>query len=59
MHIYSNHYDQVNLQLSREPFEKPTMKINPDVKNIEDFKMEDFELVDYVCDEPIKAVMAV
>lgn len=58
-HIYSNHMDQVNLQLSRTPHPKPTMKINPDIKKIEDFKMEDFELVDYVCDEPIKAKMAV
>ncbi len=58
-HIYSNHMEQVKLQLSRTPHKKPTMKINPDIKDINDFKMEDFELVDYVCDEPIKAVMAV
>jgi thymidylate synthase len=58
-HIYSNHYDQVNLQLSREPFAMPTMKINPNVKNIEDFKMEDFELVGYESHEGIKAQMAV
>ena len=59
VHIYSNHIDQVNLQLTRTPHKKPTMKINADIKDINDFKMEDFELVDYVCDEPIKAVMAV
>jgi len=58
-HIYSNHYDQVNLQLSRKPFNKPTMKINPDIKNIEDFKMKDFELVGYESHEGIKAKMAV
>ena len=58
-HIYSNHMEQVNLQLSRTPHKKPTMKINADIKDINDFKMEDFELIDYVCDEPIKAVMAV
>ncbi len=58
-HIYSNHLTQVNLQLSREPFAKPTMKINPDIKNIEDFKMEDFELVGYESHESIKAKMAV
>ena len=58
-HIYSNHIKQVNLQLTRTPHKKPTMKINPKIKDINDFKMEDFELVDYVCDEPIKAVMAV
>jgi thymidylate synthase len=59
VHIYSNHMEQVNLQLSRTPYKLPSMKINPDVKDINDFKMSDFELVDYVCDEPIKAVMAV
>ena len=58
-HIYSNHMEQVNLQLSRTPHKLPTMKINPDIKNIEEFKMSDFQLVDYVCDEPIKAIMAV
>jgi len=58
-HIYSNHYDQVNLQLSRTPFSKPTMKINPNIKNIEDFKMSDFELVGYESHEGIKAQMAV
>ncbi len=58
-HIYSNHMDQVNLQLSRTPHKLPIMKINSDVKDINDFKMSDFELVGYECDEPIKAVMAV
>jgi len=59
VHIYSNHIEQVNLQLTRTPHKKPTMKINPDIKSIFDFKMDDFELCDYVCDEPIKAQMAV
>jgi len=58
-HIYSNHMEQVNLQLSRTPHKLPTMKINPDIKDINDFKMSDFELIGYECDEPIKAVMAV
>ena len=58
-HIYSNHESQVNLQLTREPYKKPSMKINPDIKNIEDFKMEDFELVGYESHESIKAKMAV
>ena len=58
-HIYSNHMEQVNLQLSRTPHKLPTMKINPDIKDINDFKMSDFELVGYECDEAIKAVMAV
>ena len=58
-HIYSNHMDQVNLQLSRTPHKLPSMKINSEVKDINDFKMSDFELVGYECDESIKAVMAV
>lgn len=58
-HIYSNHVDQANLQLSRTPFKAPCMKINKDIKSIFDFKMEDFELQDYECHEAIKAKMAV
>tara|TARA_R110002012_G_scaffold28620_1_gene89720 strand:- start:35263 stop:36036 length:774 start_codon:yes stop_codon:yes gene_type:complete len=58
-HLYSNHLEQTELQLSREPFPLPTMKINPDVKSIFDFKFEDFELVDYQCHPHIKAVVAV
>jgi len=58
-HIYSNHYDQVKLQLTRTPHPLPTMKINPSVKDINDFKMSDFELVGYECDDSIKAEMAV
>src|SRR4030066_1374500 len=46
-HIYSNHSDQINLQLSRTPRELPKMEINPSVKNIFDFKFEDFNLVNY------------
>lgn len=58
-HLYSNHIEQVNLQLTRTPHKKPSMKINPNIKNIFDFKMEDFELIDYICDESIKGEMAV
>ncbi len=58
-HLYSNHLEQANLQITREPFPKPTMKINPDIKNIFDFKMEDFELSNYQAHEHIKGVMAV
>jgi thymidylate synthase len=58
-HIYSNHYEQVNLQLSRTPYDKPSIKINAEVKDINDFKMEDFELVGYESHESIKAKMAV
>jgi thymidylate synthase len=58
-HIYSNHFEQVDTQLAREPYPLPTMRINPDVKNIFDFKFEDFELVDYQCHPGIKAPIAV
>ena len=58
-HIYSNHIEQVNLQLSREPFPLPKMIIHGNQKNIEDFKYEDFELVDYQCHARIKGAVAV
>ncbi len=58
-HLYSNHMQQVVLQLSREPRSLPTMHINPDVKNILDFKYQDFELVGYDPHPSIKAPVAV
>ncbi|MGM0580815.1 MAG: thymidylate synthase [Bacteroidota bacterium] len=58
-HLYSNHLEQTELQLSREPYALPKMKINPEVKNIFDFKFEDFELVDYQYHPHIKAPVAV
>ena len=58
-HLYLNHLEQVELQLSREPRSLPKMKINPDVKSIFDFKYEDFELVDYNPHPHIKGVVAV
>jgi thymidylate synthase len=58
-HIYLNHFDQINLQLSREPRKLPTMKINPKVKSIYDFKYEDFKLEDYNPHPAIKGVVAV
>ena len=58
-HIYSNHFEQANLQLSREPKPLPKMKINQDVKNIFDFSFEDFELLDYNPHPHIKAPVAI
>ncbi|MES9947957.1 MAG: thymidylate synthase [Candidatus Thiodiazotropha sp.] len=58
-HLYSNHLEQVDLQLSREPRKLPKMKINPAVKSIFDFSFEDFELVDYDPHPHIKAPVAV
>ena len=58
-HLYVNQLEHVQLQLTREPRVLPKMKINPDIKNIFDFKYEDFELVDYDPHPHIKGVVAV
>jgi thymidylate synthase len=58
-HLYTNHLEQANEQLSRKPYPLPVMKINPEVKSIFDFNFEDFELVGYEAHPHIKAVVAV
>jgi thymidylate synthase len=58
-HLYSNHLEQAKLQISREPFKLPTMKINPAVKNIFEFQFSDFELVGYESHPHIKAPVAI
>ncbi|KPK37501.1 MAG: thymidylate synthase [Gammaproteobacteria bacterium SG8_47] len=58
-HLYLNHLDQAEEQLNREPYALPTMRINPAVTSIFDFKYEDFELVDYQSHPHIKAPVAV
>ena len=59
VHIYLNHLDQVKLQLSREPFPLPEMRLNPDRKDLFGFRFEDFELVNYQCHPGIRAPIAV
>ena len=58
-HIYLNHLEQINKQLKREPRKLPTMKINPAVKSLYDFKFEDFELDGYDPHKGIKGKVAV
>jgi thymidylate synthase len=58
-HIYNNHMDQIDLQLSREPRHLPKMKLNPSVKNIFEFDFDDFELIDYNPHPHIKGLVSV
>ena len=58
-HIYKNHFEQVKTQLTREPKTLPKMMINPNIKNIFDFKFEDFDLVDYNPHPHIKGKVAI
>lgn len=58
-HIYSNHKEQVDLLLSREAYALPTMKLNPEVKDIFSFTYDDFELINYQCHPAIQAPIAV
>ena len=59
VHLYNNHFEQADLQLSRSPLPLPQMKINPAVKDIFEFNYEDFELINYHCHPGIKAPVAV
>jgi len=59
LHIYTNHIEQVKLQLSRELYPLPQMRINPDVKSIFEFKYDDFELKNYQAHPHIKGIIAV
>ena len=59
VHIYSNHLEQVKEQLKRKPKPLPQLKINPSVKNIFDFKFEDFEIVGYETHPHIKGIVAI
>lgn len=58
-HLYNNHIEQAKLQLSRAPYDLPTMKLNPSVKDIFSFQFEDFTLENYQCHPHIKAPVAV
>lgn len=59
VHLYSNHFNQANLLLTREPFPLPQMNINPEVKDIFGFEYGDFELANYQCHPGIKAPVAI
>jgi thymidylate synthase len=59
VHLYSNHIEQAKLQLSRKPFPMPAMKLNPEIKDIFGFSIDDFSLENYVCHPAIKAPVAV
>ena len=58
-HIYSNHYEQLELQLSRDLRPLPTMKLNPEIKSIFDFNFDDFELLNYNPHPHIKGAVAI
>lgn len=58
-HLYLNHLEQAQTQLKRKPHPLPTMKLNPEVKDLYDFKFEDFELINYVAHPHIKGEVAV
>jgi len=59
MHIYNNHIEQVKEQISRVPYKLPTLWLNPEIKNIDEFKFEDIKLKNYKCHKAIKAPLSV
>jgi thymidylate synthase len=59
LHLYNNHVEQAQLQLTREPYPLPRMEINPSIKSMFDFKYDDFNLVDYQSHPHIKAEVSV
>ena len=59
VHVYNNHREQIELQLTREPKPLPTMKLNTEIKSIFDFDFNDFELVNYEFHPPIKGAVSV
>jgi thymidylate synthase len=58
-HLYLNHLEQADLQLSRQPFPAPRMRLNPDVRSVFDFRYEDFTLEDYRFHPAIPAPIAI
>ena len=58
-HIYHNHFEQVKLQLSREPYALPRLRLNPEVKDLFAFRYEDIEIQNYQCHPTIKGDVAV
>jgi thymidylate synthase len=58
-HIYKNHFEQVKEQLSRKPYDGTKLNLNPDIKTITGFTMDDIELIDYKCHDAISAPMAI
>ncbi|MDE6307698.1 MAG: thymidylate synthase, partial [Bacteroidales bacterium] len=58
-HLYSNHLEQARLQLTRTPFPLPTLELNPDVRNLDDFTYEDIRILNYQAHPHIKADVAV
>ncbi len=58
-HLYRNHLEQADLQLSRQPYPLPRMKLNPDIRELDDFRYQDFEILDYKCHSLIRAPISV